>query len=342
MAATAADARGSRDLLRGLLKGVSRSFYLSLRLLPAPVRRQIGLAYLLARATDTIADTRVLPREDRLEALEWLRQRILGAHFHPFPAERLIQGQASAAEATLLRRIEEALGLLEGLEPGDLALVRQVLETITSGQILDLRRFPDDAEGRVHSLASAAELSDYTYRVAGCVGEFWTRVCLAHLPLPVHMDVERMVRLGISFGQGLQMVNILRDLPTDLRIGRCYVPSSELAPLGLDPADLLRPEIEATFRPLHSKLMAQAEHLLLSGWEYTMGLPVSWWRVRVACALPLLIGRRTLGLMGATKILDPGSRVKVERKEVRRLLARTLLAAPFPTRFGRLWKAVSA
>jgi len=342
MAAAAPEARGSGDLLKGLLKGVSRSFYLSLRLLPSPVRRQIGLAYLLARATDTIADTRIIPSEARLRALEQLRQRILGTNSDPLPVDGLIQGQASGSEAALLRRIEEALGLLATLDPADLSLVRQVLETITSGQVLDLRRFPEGAEGRVRSLISRAELSDYTYRVAGCVGEFWTRVCFARLPHPGDVDLERMVRLGVSFGQGLQMVNILRDLPSDLRMGRCYVPSGELALLGLDPDDLIRPETGPKFQPLHSELVARAEQHLRDGWDYATSLPKPWWRMRVACALPLLIGRRTLGLLAGARILDPAARVKVGRGEVKRLALRTVLAAPFPKRFADLWESAAA
>ena len=61
-----------------LLKATSRSFYLTLRVLPARVRPQIGLAYLLARTTDTIADTELVPVQGRLDALESLRGRILG------------------------------------------------------------------------------------------------------------------------------------------------------------------------------------------------------------------------------------------------------------------------
>lgn len=328
---------GSAGLLGGLLRDVSRSFYLSLRLLPKPVRPQIGLAYLLARATDTIADTRIVPRGDRLETLGRLRERIRGTDTRPVGVESLIQGQSSEAEATLLRRIEEALGLLGTLGSSDLALVRGVLETITSGQELDLRRFPEEPAGVVHSLVSMEELWDYTHRVAGCVGAFWTRICFAHLPHPPGCDVERMVRLGLGYGQGLQLVNILRDIPADLKMGRCYVPSEEMVPLGLRPADLTMPENELKFRPLHLRLSRLAEGRLRDGWDYTLELPRGWWRVRVACALPVLIGRRTLRLLAGSKVLNPSSRVKVPRQEVRGMLARVLLCAPFPKRMARLW-----
>ena len=69
--------------LNDLLRATSRSFYLTLRVLPAPIRGQIGLAYLLARTTDTVADTELLPVEQRLTALQKLRQRILGQSSAP-------------------------------------------------------------------------------------------------------------------------------------------------------------------------------------------------------------------------------------------------------------------
>ena len=68
----------NRADLDALLRATSRSFYLTLRVLPRAIRPQIGLAYLLARATDTIADTKIVPVERRLEALRALRARILG------------------------------------------------------------------------------------------------------------------------------------------------------------------------------------------------------------------------------------------------------------------------
>ena len=72
-------AHPQKELLSGVLRDVSRSFYLTLHLLPGPVRTQIGLAYLLARTTDTIADTELVPLEQRLQCLQDLRERILGS-----------------------------------------------------------------------------------------------------------------------------------------------------------------------------------------------------------------------------------------------------------------------
>src|SRR4029434_8384968 len=91
----------ARALLTTLLKDVSRSFYLTLRVLPRPIRPQIGLAYLLARSSDTIAEPAMLPVERRLRALQDLRARILGEAQTPVHFGELIQRQGLPAERTL-------------------------------------------------------------------------------------------------------------------------------------------------------------------------------------------------------------------------------------------------
>src|SRR5271169_7084354 len=106
-----------------LLKDVSRSFYLTLRVLPGKVRAPIGLAYLLARTTDTIADTELVAIEQRLEALRQLRDRIQGGHATPLDFGALAQRQGSVAERVLLEKCEASLALLNGLPPADRQLV---------------------------------------------------------------------------------------------------------------------------------------------------------------------------------------------------------------------------
>ena len=132
--------------LNGLLKATSRSFYLTLRVLPRAIRPQIGLAYLLARTTDTIADTEIIPVAQRLDALHKLREKILGQNSAPLNFGELAESQGSHAEKLLLEKTNESLALLSALSPADLKLVREVLVTITSGQELDLQRFGNAAE----------------------------------------------------------------------------------------------------------------------------------------------------------------------------------------------------
>ncbi len=233
--------KATSAVLVDLLGEVSRSFHQTLRVLPASVRAQIGLAYLLARTTDTIADTALVPVTQRLLALEALRERILGRTRQPLDFGELARGQGSPAERVLLERCGEAVALLEQFDAADQGRIREVLETITSGQELDLRRFEGASMESIVALATDAELDDYTHRVAGCVGEFWTKMCRAHVFPSAKVDDRFLLVNGVRFGKGLQLVNILRDLPVDLRNGRCYLPGGRLAAAGLSPADLLEP-----------------------------------------------------------------------------------------------------
>src|SRR5688500_4357908 len=129
------------DLLGGVLKRVSRSFYLSLTILPATLREPIGLAYLLARATDTVADTALIPRATRVAHLEPLRRAYVGESVDVASVARACASlQQHAAERTLLERVDEAVRRTQALPPDDRTRVRAVLDTITSGQRFDLER----------------------------------------------------------------------------------------------------------------------------------------------------------------------------------------------------------
>src|SRR5947209_4293665 len=228
-------------LLGDLLRQVSRSFYLSLAILPRPLREPIGLAYLLARAADTVADTRLIVREERVRHVETLRR----------------------------------------------------------------------ASGRA---------------AAGCVGPFWTALHVAHRPRLRHWDVRDMSEKGVSFGKALQMTNVLRDVPSDLRNGRCYLPAAELAALGLVPKDLLEPGAAARVRPLYRRLLATTLDHYDVAWRYTLAIPRLEWRMRLACAWPLLIGLATLVALAARPgPLAATIPIKIPRRVVRALLARSVL-----------------
>jgi farnesyl-diphosphate farnesyltransferase len=326
----------SQRLLRELLRDVSRSFYLTLRILPGPVREQIGLAYLLARATDTIADTGAVPVDKRISALGDLRRRILAPTMQPIELLELQAQQSSQAERTLLERINEALTILFRFAPPDRELIQRVLAVISEGQELDLLRFGSASKEKIAALNSDAELHDYTYRVAGCVGEFWTRMCVAHLDPKPTVPAERMIENGIRFGKGLQLVNILRDIPADLANGRCYLPSPALQIVGLSPNDLLNPQNELKLRPVYNEWVRTAEDHLAVAWQYVLDLPRSWWRVRLACAWPVLIGLRTLDLLKTGNVLNPDMRIKVSRSEIKRIVRKSVLAFPFSRQWERL------
>ncbi len=173
------------------------------------------------------------------------------------------------------------------------------------------------------------------YHVAGCVGEFWTEMCRDHVFPKARLDDTSLRDDGVRFGKGLQLVNILRDLPKDLRRGRCYLPQSQLSDHGLSPGDLLDPAAMGRFRPLYGHYLQTAEEYLAAGRQYTLALPFRCVRVRLACAWPLLIGVRTLGLLRRANVLDGGSRVKIGRSEIRRLVLRSAIFCLNPQVWNR-------
>jgi len=318
----------STTLLYQLLPRVSRSFYLSLRVLPQSVRQPIGLAYLFCRAADTIADTALLPRDLRLGYLDQYR----AAFGEAGPAavatlqEYLAGQQHNPAERELLARLADCFALLANMEQRDQGYIRELVLTLTQGMQMDLTVFPGESKGRVGALETRADLDRYTYFVAGCVGEFWTRITAAHIPSLRHWDVAAMATRGVQFGKGLQLTNILRDVAQDLRLGRCYLPRVELTALGVRPEELLNPSMLGRVRPLLHDLLDLTLTHYREGWAYTLAIPRHEWRLRLACAWPLLIGLSTLALVGRSEhLLDPQVRVKITRAQVYVILLRSLL-----------------
>jgi farnesyl-diphosphate farnesyltransferase len=310
------------DLLGGLLRQVSRSFYLSLVILPRGLREPLGLAYLLARAADTVADSRLLPRAERMHHLQTLRHAYAG---HPADVDGVALAcaprQAHDVERRLLERVADVLGAVSALPESDRERVRGVLTTITDGMLFDLSHFPgEDARG-LTALEALDDLEHYTYLVAGCVGEFWTDLHLAHRPRLAGWDAAAMRARGVRFGKALQMTNVLRDVPSDLGQGRCYLPERELRALGLAPGDLLDPAGAARARPLLHRLLGIALAHYDVAWRYTLAIPRREWRMRLACAWPLLIGQATLEAIAAHPNPLASAPVKVTRADVRMILA---------------------
>ncbi|RZT36643.1 phytoene/squalene synthase family protein [Cupriavidus agavae] len=315
-------------LLGPLLKGVSRSFYLTLRILPAGMRDPVGLGYLLARAADTIADTALIPPARRLELLLALRQRVNGSDDGGTLARRLaveVAGQQTDSnEKVLLESIGPALDVLAQLAPRDRSAVQGIVTTLTEGMEFDLRTFPDERSGDVVALATLADLDRYTYLVAGCVGEFWTTMTDAHVPGAMQAPLDTMLRRGVRFGKALQLVNVLRDCGKDLRIGRCYLPVDCLDRHGLTPQALLDPANSVRAVPLRDELMRIALDHFREAAAYTFALPRTAIRLRLACLWPILIGLETLALLAENDAwLNPARASKVDRQQVYRILGRS-------------------
>ena len=323
------------ELLGPILRDVSRAFYLTLRVLPGEVRQSIGLFYLLARTTDTIADTELIPANKRMLKLRQYRDRVRseGAPMPDF--SHLVREQQDDGERRLLMHSPEIIALLEQTPAFDRGQIQLTLETITRGQELDLKRFGDGS--KLSSLQTAEDLDDYTYHVAGCVGEFWTRLTRRHCFPDAELDDSEFLTLAIRFGKALQLVNILRDLPGDLANGRCYLPSVDLELAGLEPEDLRNPDSWEQLQPVFRPWLAKAYEHLAAAWQYTLMIPHSHYRLRLACAWPILMGRHTLNLVEHQNPLDPACNLKITRSQVRGILWSTLWRVPFRGPWQRLF-----
>lgn len=318
-----------KDLRGRVLRSVSRSFYLSLRVLPAGLRDPLSLAYLLARATDTIADTPEPPIALRLEALASLAAAIQGRGGSEIALqlrESFAPLQSDEAERVLIEQLPGLLEWLDQLSAGDRDEVRSVLEKINRGQRLDLERFDSSTSTStsIKALQTAEELDEYTYLVAGCVGEFWTRLCFAHVKNFAERPEHEMRELGRCYGQGLQLINILRDAGDDLRNGRCYLPADELEAVGVSADEILGNA--GRVEPIIARWRGKAVDGLKSGIEYSCAIRNR--RVRFATVLPALIGARTLTLLRESGPQALTKRVKVPRSEVRAMITSTVLASP--------------
>ncbi|QTN31475.1 squalene/phytoene synthase family protein [Akkermansiaceae bacterium] len=299
------------ELERDVLKGVSRSFYLSVRLLPAPMRRPAGIAYLLARTSDTIADSTNIPASERLDWLEDFSRQVSGVGESVAFPSTLIEGTPDPREKILLGRHLEILAALRTLNEGLIPLIRDVIAIIISGQKLDLERFGNP--GKLAALSGAEQLDDYTWRVAGCVGAFWTKLGFETLGKKFSKsDPVALLADGIAFGKGLQLVNILRDLPKDLRNGRCYLPVS-------DPGD------QAELMSAFPDFLATASAGMDRGLRYASALRSK--RLRMASALPAMIGNETLELMENADFATLEAGVRIPRSRVYRLTLDAFLKA---------------
>ncbi|MGZ8381345.1 MAG: squalene/phytoene synthase family protein, partial [Nitrospira sp.] len=216
------------ELLRDLLKRVSRLFYTTLVVVPANVRDQVGLAYLFARAADTIADTELIDRPRRLGFLNRLREQFVRESID-WTEVRAIQEvvgplQQDSAERILLERLDECFRLFLDFSSDDRQRIQRLMTTLTQGMDMDLSVFPGASVADLTALKAPDDLDRYTYHVAGCVGEFWTDLMCAHRKALANWNIQQMSDVGVRFGKGLQLTNIVKDIAHDLQKGRCYIP----------------------------------------------------------------------------------------------------------------------
>jgi len=295
---------------------------------PAAVRDQVSLAYLFARAADTIADSDLIDRPRRLDLLGQLKGQFVSDQIGWAQVQNIQRAvgplQQNSAERALLERLDECFRLFLDFSPDDRRRVQRLMTTLTQGMEMDLSVFPGKGAEDLAALKTFDDLDRYTYYVAGCVGEFWTDLMCAHRKALASWNVREMSEFGVRFGKGLQLTNVLKDLAHDLRKGRCYVPEAMLADAGLKPQDLLSQENLPRFKPLLNRLVRLAVEHLDQGWLYTMSIPRYETRLRLSCMWPILSAGESLKLvMKSPDLLNPAVKVKIPRSKVYQMMALT-------------------
>lgn len=310
--------------LNELLKHTSRSLYLSARLLPDEVRESFCIAYLLCRYADSIADTSLISPEKRLHWIQKFPDMIL----HPDPQDQtqLVQEISGSSvniyEEKLLHNFPLCLTAFNALNEKQKETIMEVVHAVCDGMEMDLAIFPSENSRQVRALPTAQELEHYCHLMGGAPGVFWSKLILSHVKVSV--DEQTFLALGRDIGDAEQIVNILRDLPRDLRIGRCYFPEEELKKYGLSAQDLLDEKNSARFEPIKQKWIEWGREKLRSAKTYFAALPKTQLKHRAAVAWPVLWAGDTLNkISDELDLLDHTRRVKIPRSRIYLTMAAT-------------------
>jgi farnesyl-diphosphate farnesyltransferase len=298
------------DLGNAVLRGVSRSFYLTIRILPRLMREPVSLGYLLARASDTIADTESVPASLRKECLSLfhpaLKNEKLREKLCSLIDEKFLVHQENEREKLLLQHLADVFAWYDSILEQDWTAIADVMKSILDGQIWDVDYFALHGKKQ---LETADDLELYCFQVAGSVGEFWGVVGMNADHKFSNYDLEQLKLDGINYGIGLQLVNILRDLPVDIKNGRCYLPDVDFK------------KKKAVMRAA-KKWSKKARLYLELGLKYSSSLRQK--RAKVATVLPAIIGLKTLDLIDSATWEQWQSGIKVSRKEIRKSLLQAL------------------
>jgi farnesyl-diphosphate farnesyltransferase len=306
-----------------ILKKVSRTLYLSVNILPEPVRTQLGLGYLLCRALDTVTDASGISAVEKLEVLElakgFAKPEAQAGLARKFSA---LAGQApQPAERELLAKSARVFSVFASLPPADKPLFSDLVSGVAAGMETDVRAFPGGAPA---ALQTGADLENYCRLIGGLPGVFWARLYRGAIRgsnsgavnFPSEKDAEMI-------GSALQLTNILKDLAADLRLGRCYLPQEDLDTRNLKPADLLNPANMGRVRELTAKWTCWAVDRLDQCEAFVTAIPKTELALRAAVIWPVYWAMDTLEETAHSNLLDPADRPRIRRSRVYATIAAT-------------------
>jgi farnesyl-diphosphate farnesyltransferase len=333
------DGAGAADderLQDELLAGVSRTFALTIPQLPAPLARVIGNAYLLCRIVDTIEDETGLQVAGKPE----FYARFVGAvEGREDPRQWVdiltpaLSPTASAQERALVRAVPRVLQVTHGFNAAQRAALAECVRVMASGMAEFQQR------KSLHGLSDLAEHARYCYYVAGVVGEMITRL-LCEYSRDIARNRDALMAKAVSFGQGLQMTNILKDVWEDRRKGVCWLPRDVFLEYGCDLSHL-EPG-DAAFAKGLDRLIAVARGCLKDALDYTLLIPRREQGIRNFCLWAIGMAMLTLRKLHRHPDFKEGREVKITRRSVAATVAVSRFSARHDWLLRQLFVVLSA
>lgn len=335
--AAAAGAEGDPAFQDRLLERVSRTFALTIPQLPPRLRAVVGNAYLLCRVADTIEDDALLPAAAKRRLLDRFAALVEGGNDAGLGADldASLAAATPAAERELCRDVVRVAGIAAGFPARERGAIARCVRIMSEGMAWFQEQPP---ERRVRG---RDDLDRYCYVVAGVVGEMLTELFCLHDPR-LAAQRPQLMELALSFGQGLQMTNVLKDVWEDYRRGACWLPQELFRAHGVDLGRLAPGRDDAGFRGGLRELVGSAHGHLRRALEYTLRIPAEETGLRRFCLWALFMAVLTLRKLARRLDYAAGADVKISRATVRGVVLATGAAARWDWVLERLFAATAA
>ena len=270
---------------RDVLPRVSRTFAVNIRLLGGSLRDAVRTAYLLCRAADALEDSWGGDAAEIRARFGQLEEAIEGSDLAARDLARRAAERASGrADLDLVAHLPAVLGAYRALSSADRAAIADCARTMCGGMSHFAARAAERPPVSAY-LDTEAELGEYCFAVAGCVGVMLTRLFAARVPARHPSHEAQRLALAPDVGAALQLTNIVLDWPVDVRRGRCFVPASWLAEHSLAPSDLVGRDHPGV-RALAARLESRARASLARVPDYMARIPIAAVRFRLFCLWP--------------------------------------------------------
>ena len=314
MAAPSSNESANSDLAyqEEILQGVSRTFALTIPQLPDKLRDVVGNAYLLCRITDTIEDEPALSAGQKRAFAERFAEVVAGrAEAEPFARElgALLSSSTTPSEHDLIANTVRVIRITNGFNTVQRGALERCVRIMAGG----MAEFQQNATP--DGLNDVPHLDRYCYYVAGVVGEMLTEL-FCDYSAEINARREELLPLAVSFGQGLQMTNILKDVWDDRNRGACWLPKDVFLAAGFDLHSLSPGRTDPGFIKGLSELVAIARRHLENALRYTLIIPSHETGIRRHCLWALGMAVLTLRRIHATPTFSSAQEVKISRRSV--------------------------